>query len=435
MSFVEVADVSTTEPDWERVWGWSIDLPRPGYRVAGRQVEIVGWLLGKASPAVGVELVVDDEVVRRGRLNANRPDLAVGFPEVEDAAHAGYRIELSMPLRASVVVEVLGVMADGVRHRIGSLQLERTWRSSDDPELRQLVSVVIPCFDQAHFLPAAIESVLGQTYGHVEVVVVDDGSTDNTPAVVRRYPSVQYVRQENRGLAEARNTGLRESLGDHVVFLDADDLLHPGALSAGVDALEAHPEAAFVFGYSSYLMDDGSEGPAPYTPALGDDCYRELLAGCPIISPAAVMFRRSAFSAAGVFDPSKNPSEDYDLYCRIARDYPVHCHGDVVSAYRQHGSSMSTDHRRMLRGTLGVVRSQRREIWRRPALWGDYRKGVRSFRRHYGAEIARAVERDLRGRRWLPAARGLLTLARHRPSLAAAILRRRPVEPMEEPAG
>ena len=425
MSFIEVVEVSIAEPDYDRLWGSSIDLPRRGYRLEGRHVEIAGWVLGKSSPAVGVELVIGGEVVRRSRLNANRPDLAAGFSQVADADHGGFRVELVMPREASAEVEVRSVLRDGTRHRIGGLALRRTWRASADPALRQLVSVVIPCFNQAHFLPSAIESVLGQTYPDVEVVVVDDGSTDNTGAVVRRHPSARYVRQENRGLAEARNTGIRESLGDQIVFLDADDLLSPDALALGRTALEEHPEAAFVFGYSSFLMDDGSETPPPFAPVLEGDPYRALLASCPIISPAAAMFRRAAFGAVGVFDPTKTPSEDYDLYCRIARVYPIHGHGAVVSSYRQHGSSMSTNHARMLRGTLGVVRSQRGTIWRRPDLWTAYRRGVRFFRRHYGEAIAADVQRHIQARRWRQAARGFLTLVVARPPLAAALVRSR----------
>src|ERR671912_965329 len=109
-----------------------------------------------------------------------------------------------------------------------------------------LVSVVIPCYNQAHFLGEAIESVLSQTYPHFEIVVVDDGSTDNTQEVAARYPGVRYIRQENQGLAGARNAGIRRSNGSYLVFLDADDRLLPEALEVGLEHLNAHPECAFV---------------------------------------------------------------------------------------------------------------------------------------------------------------------------------------------
>src|SRR5215217_7762241 len=93
-----------------------------------------------------------------------------------------------------------------------------------------LVTVVIPCYNQAHFLKEAIESVLKQSYAHYEIVVVDDGSTDETSEVASSYEGVRLIRQENRGLAEARNTGIKHSEGDFLVFLDADDRLLPEAL-------------------------------------------------------------------------------------------------------------------------------------------------------------------------------------------------------------
>ncbi len=93
-----------------------------------------------------------------------------------------------------------------------------------------MISVIIPCYNQAHFLYEAIESVLAQTHHDFEIIVVDDGSTDSTAEVAAGHPDVRYVRQPNRGVATARNTGLRESEGEYLVFLDADDHLLPAAL-------------------------------------------------------------------------------------------------------------------------------------------------------------------------------------------------------------
>src|ERR687898_2245292 len=123
---------------------------------------------------------------------------------------------------------------------------------------RPLVTVVIPCYNQAHFLGEAIESVLSQSYEHFEIIVVDDGSTDETSEVASRYEGVRLIRQENRGLAGARNRGLEEAKGEYVVFLDADDRLLPGALEAGLGCFEAHPECAFVFGNSRRIPEGGT---------------------------------------------------------------------------------------------------------------------------------------------------------------------------------
>src|SRR4051812_38436284 len=112
-------------------------------------------------------------------------------------------------------------------------------------EAAALVSIVIPCYNQAHFLPEAINSVRSQTYSHTEVIVVDDGSIDNASEVARAYPEVHCITQRNHGLSAARNTGLRNSKGSFLVFLDADDRLLPNAIEAGYASLKSHPECAF----------------------------------------------------------------------------------------------------------------------------------------------------------------------------------------------
>src|SRR5919112_554735 len=104
-----------------------------------------------------------------------------------------------------------------------------------------LVSVIIPCYNHAHYLDQAIESVLNQSYRNFEIIVVDDGSTDETSVVASRYERVRLFQQENQGLSGARNRGLGEAKGEYVVFLDADDRLVPGALEAGLWGFEAPP--------------------------------------------------------------------------------------------------------------------------------------------------------------------------------------------------
>ena len=121
------------------------------------------------------------------------------------------------------------------------------------PEVN-LVSVVIPCYDHAQFLAQAIESVLGQSYANFEIIVVDDGSTDNTAEVVKGYSPVRYVYQKNAGRSNARNTGLQQSRGEFLVFLDADDRLLPHALETGVYCMHEHPECAFVSGHCRTIV-------------------------------------------------------------------------------------------------------------------------------------------------------------------------------------
>jgi glycosyltransferase involved in cell wall biosynthesis len=285
-----------------------------------------------------------------------------------------------------------------------------------------LVSVVVPCFNQAHFLPDAIESVLAQTYPNVEIVVVDDGSTDNTSAVVERYPGVRAVRQRNQGLAAARNAGLKQATGAYVVFLDADDLLLPDALTVGERALEERPDVVFVFGCTMFAMDDGSQAPPPHRPQMSGEYYAALLAGCPIMSIASVMFRRSIFDEMKPFDRSLRAAEDYELYYRLARRQPVNNHDAVVTVYRQHSASMTAGSvRGLLRANLTALHRERRYVWCRPRYWAAYRAGTRYWKLHYGSRLAAEVQSSVARHRWAAAVKGFFALLRWWPHGARVV--------------
>ena len=153
------------------------------------------------------------------------------------------------------------------------------------------VSVIIPSYNRAHFLGDSIESILRQTFQDFEIIVVDDGSIDETPEVVGRYPNIHFIRQSNSGISAARNTGLSAASGKYIVFLDSDDLLLPEALKIGSDALDIHSECAFVYGYWQYIAADGSALPMPFVPKVKKDHYRQFLKQNFIQSIGAIMFR------------------------------------------------------------------------------------------------------------------------------------------------
>ncbi len=247
------------------------------------------------------------------------------------------------------------------------------------------VSVVIPCYNHAQFLAEAIESVLAQSYSNFEIIVVDDGSTDDTAEVVRRYSVVCYVYQENAGLSSARNTGLRESRGEFLVFLDADDRLLPEALEIGVSCLRQHPECAFASGHCRLIVVDGSLLAKPEQLNVARDHYLELLRGNYIWCPGSVIYKRSTFNIVKGFDTSLRAAEDYDLYLRITRDSPVFCHNQFVADYRLHGSSMSTDYSLMLRETLKVLRSQWDFVKESNYHTEAFRAGRKHWQEHYGS--------------------------------------------------
>jgi glycosyltransferase involved in cell wall biosynthesis len=278
------------------------------------------------------------------------------------------------------------------------------------------VSVIIPCYNQGRFLDEALRSVVAQTLPATEIVVVDDGSTDDTAAVARAYAQVRYVRQRNRGLASARNLGLAHSTGAYIVFVDADDRLRPEALAIGVRELAAHPPCAFVWGYCVRIDEHGRQLPTVPPPPVVGDPYEALLRNNFIWTPAVVMFRRSMCAPLMRFSPGVDPSADYELYLRIVRHFPIHGHSAVVADYRLHGASMSRNAARMLRSTMDVLDAQRPYIRDRGRYRRAFEQGQRSWQGHYGEQLIEQLATQLRKpERWIQAGTMLAVLARYYP--------------------
>jgi glycosyltransferase involved in cell wall biosynthesis len=414
---IRINTVALVSPPPVGFRGFHVDVPKAGSLVEAGAVDLAGWVLGDGLEVRGVEVALGGRVVRRLPLGVGRPDLAEAFPDVGGAGRAGFRGSAALlGLERELRLGLRAVLADGRRVEFASIEGVRCWRESVSPAERELVSVVIPCFGQAHFLAEAIESALAQSYPHVEVVVVDDGSLDNTVAVVERYPGVRYVRQDNQGLAAARNTGLRHSNGDFLVFLDADDKLLPHALETGLRHLEAHPEAAFVSGHYEHVGRDGEPIATPQQAVVEHDHYagflRRNLAGM----PGTVLFRRAVFEHVQGFDASYPGCEDYELYLRITRQFPVVGHGEVVGCYRLHRASMSRSRPdRMLTFALAVLAAQRPYVRRQSHLRRAYRDGVRFWRRYFGAPLSASVRTSFAERRIGTALRGAIVLARRDP--------------------
>ncbi len=286
--------------------------------------------------------------------------------------------------------------------------------SSQSPE----VSVVIPCYSQAHLLPEAIESALAQRGATVEIVVVDDGSPDDVRAVVERYPGIRYVRQPNRGLSAARNTGLRESTGEFLAFLDADDRLLPGALAAGLACFAEHPDSVFVYGDFRFMSEGGAPLDRRVRPPLDVDLYGGMLVRNHIEMISTVLFRRSVLEHEGVFDTTLRSAEDYELLMRLARRYPTSFHRRLVAEYRRYqrqGASLSQNPAVMLRSTLRVLRQQRRFVRGNEFYERQLAEGTRFFQDFYGGELVSEVRALARRHRWLAALRGTIVLLRFYP--------------------
>ena len=253
--------------------------------------------------------------------------------------------------------------------------------------MHDTVSVIIPCYKQAGFLSDAIESVVAQTHSHLEVIVVDDGSPDDTSDVASRYPRVRCIRQENQGLSAARNTGIRESTGDFLVFLDADDRLIPNALETGLKCFRRNPGAAVVVGKHRVISAEGLPLPTAELPTVEKDHFVELLRGNWIACPASVMYQRRVFDDIKGFNTSLRAAEDYDLYLRVAQKFAMACHRNVVAEYRYHGDSMSNNQSLMLEQSITVLRSQLKGISGNTEYEAACRTGLKFFQRYYGIPV------------------------------------------------
>ena len=271
------------------------------------------------------------------------------------------------------------------------------------------VAVVIPCFNQAHYLAEAIESVLGQTRPPAELLVVDDGSEDNSYEVAGRYETVTRIQQRNRGVAAARNAGWKASDSEFLAFLDADDRLLPDALEIGALALDRRPNLAFVSGVSRDIGDDGRVIAALRQPLVSQDHYLRLLEDCFIWSGSSIVYRRSALEAVGGFDKSLRAADDYELYLRLARRFPVFCHEEVVTEYRRHGTNTTRDAAIVLASQLEVQGRQKRKV-RNPLEREALRRGIRKTRSEHGRALAEQIGDDWRHRQRLRALKGLKTL-------------------------
>ena len=187
-----------------------------------------------------------------------------------------------------------------------------------------LVSVIIPTYNRAWSLKKAIDSVLEQDYKNFELIVVDDGSTDDTEALVSEYAkSVKFVQQPNSGVSAARNKGIQISSGSLISFLDSDDYWEPKKLSTQVEFFNANPDALICQTEETWIRNGKRVNPKQKHKKQSGMIFIPSLALC-LVSPSAVMMRKILFAKVDVFDESLPACEDYDLWLRISCRYPVH---------------------------------------------------------------------------------------------------------------
>ena len=225
-----------------------------------------------------------------------------------------------------------------------------------------LVSVVVPCFNYARYLDQCVASLTRQTFQRWECIIVDDGSSDETPDVCARLsaaePRVRFVRQSNAGLSAARNTGVREARGEFVQFLDADDLLEEGKLKVQVALLERQAGVDLIVGPSAFFGREAESSVWPHALLTEDaDDVLSALVGENRFPVNAVLLRRSALDAVGGFDESLAAHEDWDLWLRCAirgRVFAFASSERARALVRKHDANMSKAAELMWRTTITV---------------------------------------------------------------------------------
>jgi glycosyltransferase involved in cell wall biosynthesis len=187
-----------------------------------------------------------------------------------------------------------------------------------------LVSVIIPTYNRAWILKEAIDSVLAQDFADYELIVVDDGSTDNTPDMLAAYGrDIRVLRQSNKGVSAARNRGIKASSGGLIAFLDSDDLWLPQKLSRQVDFFATHFQAMICQSEEQWIRNGARVNPKNRHHKFSGMIFERSLELC-LVSPSAVMLRRSLFDTVGIFDENLPACEDYDLWLRVSCRYPVY---------------------------------------------------------------------------------------------------------------
>jgi glycosyltransferase involved in cell wall biosynthesis len=215
------------------------------------------------------------------------------------------------------------------------------------------ISVVIPSYNTGALLRETLDSVLAQSRPAHEIIVVDDGSTDDTAEIVRGYGSVRYIWQQNQGQANARNTGIEAATGSWVALLDSDDLFLPDRLRSAAEAIEANPRLVAVYSAFDFYYSDGARSFFPVFPAR--NLWPALRYRSPIL-PSTATILRSALLALGGF--RKVLIEDWDLWFRMVRRYSAAAFQELPESlllYRRWDGNATNNHIRYANGMLELM--------------------------------------------------------------------------------
>jgi glycosyltransferase involved in cell wall biosynthesis len=292
-----------------------------------------------------------------------------------------------------------GQRTSGEGRHLREIGVNKSERETDGKALTPTVAIVIPTFNRAMYLRDALRSVFAQTYPVDEIIVVDDGSSDETPSVVAEFTGVIFLHQNNRGPSEARNVGIRAAKSAYVLCLDSDDVLVPDGIENSLACLAENPGVAFVYG--GHRRVDAALRPIdhPYFTPMSGNAYHDLLQNNSVYMLGTVLFDRAKLLEVGGFDPRIRRCEDYDLFLRLARKFPVASDPAVVAHYRIHGDSLSARSDEMLIAALAAQDRNRPDDGDIEGLRA-YRRGKKMLVRTFAVGAWRAKPSAAHARKW-----------------------------------
>jgi glycosyltransferase involved in cell wall biosynthesis len=219
------------------------------------------------------------------------------------------------------------------------------------------VSVIIPVYNSMAYLPQALESVIQQTYQDFEVLIIDDGSTDQIKSWSQTLsdPRIHFFSQSNQGISAARNTGLQEAKGRYISFLDADDIWQPKKLIKQLEQLESDPDIGLSYTWAVSIDPKGQILGRIFNGSLKRQAWSQLVVRNAIPSASVAVVRRSCLEKIGGFDTDLSHVNDRDMWLRIAKDYEVACVPEVLVLKRQHAHNVSRNWRAIEQASKQVL--------------------------------------------------------------------------------
>lgn len=259
--------------------------------------------------------------------------------------------------------------------------------------MRPSVTVVIPCYNHARYLPLALRSVMAQTFTRWEAIVVNDGSTDDTATVIAQFtdPRIRHIDQENQGLSAARNAGIRAAKGEYLAFLDADDEWLPQFLHRCVAVLDAEATLAGVYTQNYFIDQEGKVLPQLGGRPIRRTLFRTQLPETWVFPPCAALVRNAIVREVGLFDTQLTSVEDLDLWLRIGKRYEMWSIPEPLVRYRIYPGSMSTNAERMHQNLIKVLAKYFGDPVGDPATWAEEK------RRAYGLAYRSAALQHIQG--------------------------------------